>query len=97
MLSDIKSLIVATMSGNYVPSMPLSNNPKYAIGSPEAMNPAKQKYQREIDDTETLAAGASAANKWMERMKDMYLKKCRGKPKKTIRTLWTTRTLHQFE
>ena len=45
-LYELQSLIVAAMSGNYVPSMPSINNIKAAIGSSEATNQLKQKNRK---------------------------------------------------
>ena len=59
MVSGMQYLIVAAISVNDVPYVPTSKNMKAAIGHDEAMKFAK------IDDTETLAAGASDAANFM--------------------------------
>ena len=68
MVSELKYLIVGVMSVNDVPSLPPSKNMKSATGKTESMKSAK------VDYTETLASGAAAAAKLMERTTAMYLK-----------------------
>ena len=57
MVSNLQFLIVDAMNGDDIPSAPPRKNTKSEIGSAEAMK------STDIDDAETLAAGASDAAK----------------------------------
>ena len=90
MVSDLQSLIVDTMSGNYVPSISASKKMKSAIRSTEVIKSAK------IDYFETFATGAAASAKLMEHITAMSLKRARGKTGKSVRKLCPNRTPHLF-
>ena len=95
-VSGMQSLIVAAMLVNSVPSVPSINNMKPTIGRNESMNSSQMKEHKDLDDAETLAAGASAATDFMERMMDMPLKRASGKEKKSVRKLFLTSTSNRF-
>ena len=78
MVSELKYLIVASISVNDVPSIPPRNKINTSIGSAEAIKSTN------IDDAETVAAGASSAAKLMEQMTTMSLNISRGKPGKYV-------------
>ena len=67
------------MKVNDVPSAPPTEKTKAAIVSAEAMKSAG------IDYAETIAAGAAATAKIMERMTIMSLKRASRKPEKSVR------------
>ena len=73
MVSNLKSFIVSTMSGNDVLYVLPSKKMKAAIGSDKEM-----KYDK-IYDAETLSRNVAAATKLMKRMADMSLNRSRGK------------------
>ena len=79
-ISELQSLIVATMSGNEFPFVPPRNRIKAAIESTEAMKSSN------IDGAETISSGAAADEKLMECITDMSLKRASGKPVKYVRT-----------
>ena len=60
------------------------------------MKYVQTKVQRDINNYETIAAGAAATAKLMECMTAMSLKKSSGKPDKSVMTPRTTRTPHQY-
>ena len=80
MVSDMQSLIVAAMSVNDVPSVPLRNKTIDAIGSIEAVNSAK------TYDAETLAVSAAANAKFVQLLTAIYLKRTSRKPIKSVST-----------
>ena len=80
MVSALKSLIVADISGNDFPSMSPNKKMKAAILSAEAMKSAN------IDGAKNLSAGAAADSKFMEHMMAMSFKRASGKSDKSVRT-----------
>ena len=66
------------------------------IVSAEEVKYVQTKVQRDINNYETIAAGAAATAKLMECMTAMSLKKSSGKPDKSVMTPRTTRTPHQY-